>query len=207
MFRTATVKLNSVKAIAYRRKLKGGGFSLVIHRPGKSQPGIADKSKTTNDPIPTKNTNLNDFPIELFKEALELTQGLPYRKLPPIKKVTKDMFITEKPEKVEEEIIINEEDYQKILDRYTDKNGKLSYNLINKEFIKFAKSSKIVRTMIDDGASLKQVCDYIVRNKVRNIIHDNLTDKEIDKIVEMLDATQEKGIFKELNGELKKLMK
>ena len=204
MIRTNIVKLTTLQAMAYRQKLKAGDIGIVIVRPDKSQPGIAAVNKKTGELTLLKNINEKDFPIEAFKEAMELTYGMPFKKQGRIK-VTKEMFV--EPVNEEEEITINEAAYQKILDHYTDKNGKLSYSLINKEMIKFAKSSSIVRDMIADGKSAGNIRDYITYNKFRNIAGDlNMPDKEVGKIIELLDETDPKGIFKELNSELRKML-
>jgi len=206
MIRTNIVKLTTLQAMAYRQKLKAGDIGIVIVRPDKSQPGIAAVNKKTGELTLLKNINEKDFPIEAFKEAMELTYGMPFKKQGSIK-VTKEMFVEPVNEEEEEEITINEAAYQKILDHYTDKNGKLSYSLINKEMIKFAKSSSIVRDMIADGKSAGNIRDYITYNKFRNIAGDlNMPDKEVGKIIELLDETDPKGIFKELNSELRKML-
>lgn len=205
MIRTDAVKLTSMKAFAYRQKLGSGDTGIVIVKPNGKQPGMASISKKTGEPVPARNTNVEDYPIEAFQEAMELTRGLTFRKQGNIK-VTKGMFIEPAPEVPEEPVELNERALDAISAHYTDKNGKLSYDLINKELIKFAKSSSIVRKMIRDGCSVKEVREYIVLNKFRNIAsNDELTDKEVFKIVEVLDEVAEKGIFKELNEELKKM--
>ena len=205
MIRTDAVKLNSMKAFAYRQKLGSGDTGIVIVKPNGKQPGIASISKKTGEPVPAKNTNTAEYPLEAFREAMELTRGLTFRKQGNIK-VTKGMFVEPAPEVPEEPVELNERALDAISAHYTDKNGKLSYDLINKELIKFAKSSSIVRKMIRDGCSVKEVREYIVLNKFRNIANnDDLSDKEVFKIVEVLDEVAEKGIFKELNEELKKM--
>ena len=106
-----------------------------------------------------------------------------------------------------EEIIVDSTDYQKVVDKYTDKNGKLSYELLNKDFIKFAKSSSVVRNMAAEGATVPQLRKYIYCNKIRNITgNQDLTDKQCERIVELLDETYPKGVFKELNDELRKMV-
>ena len=206
MIRTNTVKLNTIQAFAYRQKLGSGDTGVILVRPDVRQPGMATISKKTGEPVLSANTNEKDYPMEAFKEAMDLTRGMTFRKQGNIK-VTKKMFV-EPAEEVPEEIPqLNEAALEAISAHYTDKNGKLSYDLVNKELIKFAKSSSIVRNMIRDGASVKEVREYIVLNKFRNIAeNDKLTDKEVFLIVDILDEAADKGIFKELNSELKKMM-
>ena len=83
----------------------------------------------------------------------------------------------------------------------------ISYELLNKDFIKFAKSSSIVRDMAANGATVPQLRKYIYCNKIRNITgNQDLTDKQCERIVELLDETYPKGVFKELNEELRKMV-
>ncbi len=206
MIRTKTVRLTKIPALAYRQKLQAGGSGIVLIRADESAPGIASISGATGEPIPTVNTSLKKYPLEAFKEAMDLTRGLSYRKLGSVK-VTPDMFKEEKPEKEEEIVLINDADLQKITEKYTDKQGKFSYELMNKELIKFAKSSTVVKKMIEDKKSAAAIKNYVVSNKFRNISgnHD-LSSKQLKKIADILDETYKKGIFKELNAEIRKLL-
>ena len=207
MIRTDTVSLTVIPAVAFRQKLKQGGSGIVILRPEARQPGIASISRTSGDPIINQQTDQKLFPEEAFKEAMRLTLGLPYRKTTPVK-VTEDMIVKEiKEEEPEPEIKLNEEAYQAIVARYTDKSGHLSYDLINKEMIRFAKSSSIVRGMIQEGKKASVIRNYIVSNKFRNIAdNDDLTNADIKLIVEMLDEVGPKGVFKELDAEIRKML-
>jgi len=206
MIRTNAVKLTSIKAYAYRQKQKAGDISVIIIRPDCQQPGIAGISRKTGEAAPTVNTNTKLFPLEAFQEAMELTRGLPFRRQGSIK-VTEDMFVEPVEEAEEEPAVLNEAAYQKVVDRYTDNNGKLAPQLANREFISFARRSSIVRSMIQSGTSAREISTYIISNKIRNIAdnHD-LNDQEIEKIVEMLDDAYTRSFFKELNDEIRKLL-
>ena len=159
MLRTKAVKLTVIPAMAFRVKLPGGP-SITIQRSDYQQPGIASISRTSGEAIPAANINTKMFPPEAFKEAIELTNGLPYNRTKEKRqkgiKVTKEMTKEEK-EIVEEEIAIDTAEYQKIVDKYSDKKGKLSYDLINKDFIKFAKSSSVVRDLAEEGDSWDKI--------------------------------------------------
>ena len=208
MIRTNVVKLTFISALAYKQKLQAGDTGIVIVRPDVKQPGIASISKKTGEPVLTKNTPVKDYPLEAFKEAMELTAGLPFRKQGNIK-VTDDMFVDPVEENNEEaEVVVDSREYQKILDRYTDKNGRFSYELLNKDLISFAHRSKIVRNMIEDRKPQKEITEYIVDNKIRNITgnHD-LSAAQVNKITDLLDEVSPKGVFKDLNAEIRKLLK
>ena len=102
-------------------------------------------------------------------------------------------------------MVVDSADYQKVVARYTDKNGKLSYELLNRDLIKFAHSSKTVRSMLDEGASVKKVRTYIITSKFSTVTGNRkLTEEEAVKIGELLDEVSPKGVFKELDADLRK---
>ena len=205
MLRTKAVKLSVIPAMAYRVK-SPKGVNITIQRSDKKQPGIATISRTSGEAIPLKNTDLKAYPVEAFNEAIALTNRLPYKNEKGVK-VSKEM-VKEKKEKKVEEIEVDPKDYQKIVDKYSDKNGKFSYELMNKDFISFAKRSSVVKDMIAEGASTAKIRNYIVANKFRNLTgNDNLSDKQIKKIVEMLDELSEKGVYKDLDAEIRRMQK
>ncbi len=204
MLRTKSVKLTVIPAMAFRIKSPDGP-SITIQRADYEAAGIASISRTSGEPIPSANTNMKMYPIEAFKEAIEKTNGLPYKRGKGVK-VDKNEF-KEKKVKPVEEVIIDSEEYQKVVDHYSDKNGRLSYELLNKDFIKFAKSSSVVRKMVEEGTTVAKLRNYMSCNKIRNITgNDKLSDKQVKKMVELLDEAYVKGIFKELNEELKKML-
>lgn len=206
MIRTNIVYLTCIEAIAFRQKLVDGGSGITVLRSDTKQPGIASISTKTGEPIPSKNTNTKLYPLEAFQEAMTLTTGMPYKKQGSVK-YTPEMVEVVEEEVVPEEVIINEDEYQMIVDTYLDKNGKLSYDLLNKEMIKFLKSSKVVQDMIAERKSAASIRNYIISNKFKNITgNDDLTSKELKEMVDRLDAMYPKGVFKELNEEIRKAL-
>ena len=107
MIRTNAVALSTIKAVAYRQKLLSGGSGIVILREDSAQPGIASISKTSGEPILTANTSKKLFPAEAFKEAIELTAGMPYKKQGKV--LLKQEIRSEKPAKEPEEEVLPEE--------------------------------------------------------------------------------------------------
>ena len=206
MIRTKVVNLTKIKGIAFRQKLPSGGSGIVILREGVAQPGIASISKTSGEAIPTANTPTDVYPPDVFKEAISLTAGLPYKKLGKVE-LSDEIAVEEPAERqVEEEVIVDSEEYAKIVEKYTDKNGKLSYELLNKDMIKFAYSSSVVRKMVQDGESDDEIRLYIAGTKFRKITgNPELSDAQVLKIVELLDEVSPKGVFKEFNEELRKM--
>lgn len=207
MIRTNVVELTTVKGVAYRLKLPSGGSGIVILLEGAAQPGIASISKTSGEAIPSENTSKKLYPKKAFKEAMELTAGLPYKKQGKVK--LKGRSLPEAPaekDQKEEVVVVDSAEYGKLVDKYTDKSGKLSYDLLNKDMIKFAHSSSIARKMIGEGKSLEDIRLYAAGSKFRSITGNaKLTDAQILKMVELLDEVSPKGVFKAFNDELRKL--
>ena len=210
MIRTNVVELTVIPAFAYRQKLQAGGSGIVILRTDADQPGIASISKKTGEAVPTDNTPAALYPKEAFEEAMELTRGMPYKKQGNVvlNKGKLEALKEEKKEETEEEVLVDSADYQKIVDNYTDKNGKLSYDLLNKDMIRFAHSSSIARRLIEERSSLEKVRLYTVGTKFRNISgnHD-MSDKEVEAIIALLDEVSPKGVLKEFNEQIKKELK
>ena len=212
MIRTSVVSLTTIPAIAFRQKLPSGGSGVTILRADAKQPGIAGISKTSGEAIIDGRTDKDLFPAEAFAEAIKLTAGMPYKKLGGVK-VTADMVAQTQPETPEEiaeeasEVVIDSADYAKIVEAYTDKKGKLSYALLNREFIKFAHSSSVVRGMVADKAPVERIRAYIAATKFRNVSgNKNMGDAEVARITELLDEVSPKGVFRELNEELRKML-
>ncbi len=208
MIRTNTVELTTIPAVAYRQKLTSGGAGVVLVRKNIKQPGIASISKTSGEAIPSDNTPAKHYPIEAFNEAIKLTACMPYSKRGSLSYVEKKLTPVRsdpKEEVLEEDIVVDSNEYQAIAALYSDYDGKLSYELLNKDLIKFANSSGIVRQMITEGESLNKIRTYIIVNKFRNITgNHSLEEKEALKIAELLDEVWPKGIFRMLNDELKR---
>ena len=201
MIRTSSVKLTTLPAVAYREKLAKGGSGIVIVRSNATQPGIASISKTSGEPIPSANTSADLYPVEAFKEAMELTAGMPYRKQGKPKPVLIEVPEEEVPEI---EVVVDSSEYQAVVDAYTDKSGKLSYALLNKDLIQFVHRSSVARRMIAAGEPEEAIRAYAVGAKFCTITGSgDLTDGQALKMAELLDEVSPKGVFKELNAEIR----
>ena len=211
MIRTNAVTLSVINGVAYRRKLPSGGSGIVILREGASQPGIASISKTSGEAILTANTPKKLYPPEAFEEAMSLTAGMPYKKQGAVQlkgTPAKEEEPAPAEEILPEEVIVDSAEYQKIVEKYTDKNGRLSYALLNKDMIKFAQSSSVVRKMIADRAEEDEIRTYSLGMKFRTITkNDKLTDAQVQKMVDLLDEVSPKGVLKEFNGEIRRKLK
>jgi hypothetical protein len=207
MIRTRLVELSTIEAIAYRRKLRGGHSGVVIQRFDTAQPGLASLNRNDGRPDIAHNVPTDLYPVAAFVEALELTSGLPYNQRGRIKLGN----APEKPEEVEEteaEIAtVCSKEYGAIVDAYTDKRGALSYDLLNKDFIQFAKSSKVVADMAANGAPVEALRSHVVKVKLEQLTGNrNLSDAQVDAIVDMLDEISPRNVFKTLNDELRKML-
>ena len=210
MIRTDTVNLSVISGVAFRQKLPAGGSGVTILRYDARQPGIASISKTSGDPIPAANTQTDLYPAEAFREAIQLTAGMPYSKRGGVR-LEKKAIVEAAPEPAEEvtpeDPVIDSAEYQKIVDLYTDKNGKLSYELLHKDLIRFAHASKTVRGMIGENTSAKKVRVYIVTTKFRSITGSRkLTEEQAMKMAELLDEVSPKSVFKQLDAEIRRMI-
>ena len=205
MIRTSVVELTTIPAVAYRQKLPAGGSGITICRYGEKQEGIASISTRTSKAIPAANCPLDKYPPEAFAEAIELTRGLPYKKLGKVT-VLKKSFKEAEP-KEEEEIKVDLADYEKLAEKYTDKTGKLSYELINKDLIKLFKSSSVARRLVEEQATPAKISRYVVGTKFRDVTgNKDLTDRQVKLLSDMLDNVYPRGVFRELNDEIRKAL-
>jgi hypothetical protein len=213
MIRTKVVELSTIEAVAYRQKLKNGKSGVVIMRYDTAQPGLASLNRSTGEPDPSANTNLDVFPIEAFREALELTSGMPYSRRGAIKlsgSPEQSGAGEEPPEEEaspEELATVDSAEYEAVVKAYTNKKGELSYDLLNKDFIQFATSSKIVADMVANGATEDEIRDHIVKVKLESLTGNReLTTAQTQQIVEMLDEVSPRYVLRELNDEIRRML-
>ncbi len=210
MIRTDIVSLTVIDAVAFRQKLSAGGAGVTVLRYDTEQPGIASISKTSGEAIPAANTQLDLYPPEAFNEAIQLTAGLPYKKRGGVrleKKAVRETAPAPEETVTEEEILIDSGEYQKLVDRYTDKCGKLSYELLNRDLIRFSHASKTVRRMLEEGKSLEEIRTHIVSGKFSTVTGNRkLTQAQALKMADLLDEVSPKSVFKALDAELRRLI-
>jgi hypothetical protein len=207
MIRTKIVELTTLEAAAYRQKLKGGKAGVVVMRYDTDQPGLASFSRNTGDPVPNANVNLDLYPLEAFKEALELTNGLPYSRRGAVKLSGKPTEAEAEPDTPEDEATVDSAEYAAVVEAYTNKKGELSYDLINKDFIQFARSSKIVGDLVADRASEDEIRSHVVKVKLEQLTGNrDLTEAQAQRIVDMLDEVSPRFVFCELNDEIRRML-
>jgi len=207
VIRTKLVELSTLDAAAYRQKLKGGKAGIVIMRYDTEQPGLASVNRRTGEPEPSTNTNLEVFPLTAFKEAIDLTSGTPYSRRGPVKLSSYEESPGTEAETPEELATVDSAEYQAVVDAYTNKKGELSYALLNKDFIQFAKSNQVVADMVANRASVEAIRNHVVRVKLESLTGNrDLTDAQIQRIVDMLDEVSPRGVFRELNDEIIRML-
>lgn len=110
------------------------------------------------------------------------------------------------PEEEPEAIVIDTAEYQALLDAFTDKNGKFSYALLNKELIQLAHRSVMVSGMLGDGASEQEIFDYVVGTRFRDITgNKDLTDAQVAAMAALIDEIDIKGAFKEFKRDIRSM--
>ena len=206
MIRTSVVELTTIPAVAYRQKLPAGGSGVTICRYGEKQCGVASVSTRSGKAIPADNTPPELYPAEAFEEALALTRGLPYKRLGKVT-VLKKSFKEQEPKAAEEEPPVDMAAYDMLVTKYTDKTGRLSYELLSKDLIKLLKSSSVARGLVAEQASPAKIRNYVVGAKFRDVTGNrDLTDKQVKQLAEMLDNVYARGVFTDLNAEIRKAL-
>jgi hypothetical protein len=207
MIRTKVVELSTIEAIAYRQKLKDGKPGIVIMRYDTAQPGLASVNRRTGEPEPSAHTSLDLFSLEAFKEALDLTSGMPYSRRGAVKLSGSWGEPDTEGDLPEELATVDSAEYEAIVKAYTNKKGDLSYELLNKDFIQFAKSSNFIADMVSSGASEDAIRDHVVKVKLEQLTGNReLTTAQTQRIVEMLDEVSPRYVFRELNDEIRKML-
>lgn len=210
MIRTRIVELSAIEGVAFRRKLKGGKTALTVLPYDGGQPGLALIDRSSGGAQPAHNSPAR-FTPEILAEAAELTAGLPFtaRGTP---RVSAEMagFGQPDPDGQDDEAelaAVCSDEYRAIVEAYTDKRGNLSYALLNKDFIQFAKSNRHVAAMVADKAGVEAIRAHIVRAKLEWLTGNrDLSDAQIDRIVDMLDEVSPKSVFRDLNDEIRKML-
>jgi len=211
IIRTKAVELSSIPAIAYKQKLASGGAGVKIMRMDCDKNAVFTIDKRTGEPIPYGGADVSLFPEDAVEEALELTAGQPYSARGSIK-------ITVFEEPLEEDVeadapkarpdMTQSPEYTAIVERYSDENGKLNYQLMNKDFIQFAAKSKTVGDMAANRASQDEVLAFIVKSRAALISgkKESLDDGQVRLLIETLDEIDPRSAFKELKAYINRVL-
>ncbi len=62
--------------------------------------------------------------------------------------------------------------------------------------------------MIEEGAKQKEICSYAALTKFRSLSgNQKLTDAQVAKMVGFLDEASPKGVFREFNAEIRRILR
>ena len=208
MIRTEAVQMTSLKGLAFKQKIKAGGAGITIMTPDDRAVFTINKRDGTCVPYGTVNSDV--FAAAVIDEALELTKGLPYRRLGSISKVYPDNHCDESPVELEvddekaEIDVISSVEYREFIAQYTDKNSKFSYQLMNKELIQFASKSSIVRTKLAEKENVDIIVRYIVKSKAADLARNRgMDDDMLTAFIDTFDSMNTRSAFKELAAYLR----
>jgi hypothetical protein len=222
VIRTKLVELSSLDAVAYRQRLGTGHSGVVILRYDTPQPGLARLNRNTGEPDPAANVPRDLFPIEAFREALELTSGLPYSSRGRVSLSQSAPAPTDQAQAAEaadgpaelddegaddERATVCSDDYAAIVRAYTNRKGELSYGLLNKALIQAAHSNDFVAELVARRASLEQIRDHVIKANFEAVTGNRaLTMEAVHRIVAMLDAVSPRGVLRELDDAIKRML-
>jgi len=208
MIRTETVKLKKVAGLAYKQKLVAGGAGLTIMTPGDK--AVFTINKRDGKTVPYGVVNESIFTEAVVGEALELTKGLSYKKMGSIVKVYDDFRCDETsldPETEDEKPsvdVVASKEYAGFIAEYTDKNDKFSFQLMNRDLMKFAQSSSVVRSMIANADSDDAIFRYTVRSKAVSLAGTKSMDEALlTGFIETFDSMETRSAFKELKANIR----
>lgn len=210
VIRTKLVELSSLDAVAYRQRLGTGHSGVVILRYDSPQPGLALLNRNTGEPDPAANVPRDLFPLEAFREALELTSGLPYSRRGRVR-----LSQLEPPAAAEADdegraddlATVCSDDYAAIVEAYTNRKGELSYELLNKALIQAAHGNAFVAELVARRVPLEQIRDHVVKANFEAVTANRaLSMDAVQRIVEMLDAVSPRSVLRELDDALKRML-
>jgi len=206
IIRTKAVELTTIPAIAYKQKLASGGAGIKMLRIDRDESAVCTIDKRTGDLIPYQAFNEELFPLEAFDEAFDLTSGLPFNARGNIKLI---------PMEIEEEDVVEDApaeqvdmtlsaEYQALVDRFSDYEGKLDYELMNKDFIQFAAKSKVVADMIGERASTDDILLFIIKSRTTFVANkkESLDDRSVALLIETMDEIAPRSAFKDLRAHI-----
>ena len=208
MIRTNAVEIKAIKGLAFKQKLMAGGAGITIITPDDR--AVFTINKRDGAYVPYGKVNGDVFTAKILEEVFELTKGLPYKRLGVISKVYDDSHCDETPVELEtgdeKEVIdvIASVEYKEFIAQYTDKTGKFSYQLMNKELMQFAARSSIVSKMLAEKAGEDLIVRYIIKSKAAHLARNKgMDDKMLTAFIDTFDSMNTRSAFKELKAYLR----
>ena len=208
MIRTEAVKTTTIPGMAFRQKLQAGGTGITIITPHER--ATFTVNKRDGSCVPFGKVNEKVFTESVIKEVLDLTMGLPYRRLGTITKVHVNKPCEESP--VEHEVddvkadidIISSAEYAAFIEKFSDKKGRFSHQLMNKELMQFAAKSGVVNKKLAMKENTDMIVRYVVRSKAAKLARrKEMDDDTLTAFIETIDSICTRSAFKELNAYLR----
>ena len=208
MIRTETVQVKSIKGVAYKQKLGSGGAGITIVTPDDK--AVFTINKRDGSCVPYGQVNAEVFTGAVIDEILELTRSMSYKRLGAVSKVYEDNHCDETSAelelddaKVEMDVVASKE-YKAFIDAYTDKNGKFSYQLMNKGLMQFASRSSVARRLLSERSDVEDIVKYIIKSKAADLSRNKgMDDEMLNVFIETFDSMDTRSAFKELRAYLR----
>ena len=208
MIRTEAVQLTTVNGLAFKQKLKDGGAGITVITPDDK--AVFTINKRDGSYTPYGPVNVEIFNAKAIDEAFELTKSLPFRRLGAITKVYPDIHCDEgsvdlevEDDKAEIDVVASSE-YKEFIAQYTDKNGKFSYQLMNKGLMQFAARSSIVGKKLADKEDADAIVRYIVKSKAADLARNRgMADDMLTAFIDTFDSMDTRSAFKEFKTYLR----
>ena len=218
IIRTKVAELCTIPAIAYKIKLKSGGSGIKIHRTDREEAAFAQIDKRSGEARADARVNVEIFPAEAFEEAVVLLAGLPYSARGKVKIVVSETVEADEIEVPEDEEpgthedsaanAVDSEEFLAIVDMYSDINGKINYQLMNKQFIQFASRSKLVADLVAKRASEDEIILHVIKNRAAHLAgkRESLQDSEALALIDAIEDIDPRSAFKELKLHIRKML-
>jgi len=208
MIRTEIVKVKSLKGIAFKQKLTSGGTGITIITPDDKAVFTINKRDGTCSPYGPVNGEV--FTGAVVDEAIELTRGLPYKRLGAISKVYEDRHVDEGSvdleegdEKLDIDVMASAE-YKEFIANYTDKRDRFSYQLMNRDLMQFAAKSRVVSKMLSDKDNVDDIVRYVIKSKAADLCRNKgMSDEMLSVFIDTFDSMDTRSAFKELRAYLR----
>jgi hypothetical protein len=205
MIRTDAVEIKSINGVAYKQKLAAGGAGITIITPDEK--AVFTINKRDGSCVPYGTVNNAVFTEAIAAEALELTRGLPYGLHEINSKIPVDSEPSAEPAIEDEKIaidVIGSAEYKEFIAQYTDKNGKFSYQIMNKELIQFASKSTVVAKLLSEKEDADVIVRYIVKSKAADLARNGGMEEDmLTAFIDTLDSMDTRSAFKELTLHLR----
>ena len=208
MIRTEAVKTTTIPGMAFKQKLQAGGAGITILTPDDRATFTINKRDGSCVPYGKVDTSV--FTEAVINEVLELTKGLPYRRLGKITKVHLDAPYEETPAEQEVEddkddmAIITSKEYAAFIENYSDKKGRFSHQLMNKDLMQFAAKSGVVGKKLAEKEDVDFIVRYVVKSRAADLARNKgMDDEMLTAFIETIDSICTRSAFKELNAYLR----